>query len=109
LGNIVFWEPAHVVMQTRQFANLKRRAERKEEGMSEKKEVARVGEWIEVHGHVQGQPPRHALVLEVLGSAGNEHYRVKWVDDDHESIFFPGPDAVIQHKAESPSKGVGAK
>jgi proline iminopeptidase len=27
LGNIVFWEPAHAIMQTRQFANLKRRAE----------------------------------------------------------------------------------
>ena len=28
LGDFVFWEPAHWVMQTRQFANLKRRAER---------------------------------------------------------------------------------
>jgi hypothetical protein len=29
IGNAVFWEPAHWIMQTRQFANLKRRAERK--------------------------------------------------------------------------------
>ena len=28
IGNIIFWEPAHVFMQTRQFANLKQRAER---------------------------------------------------------------------------------
>jgi proline iminopeptidase len=28
LADLVFWEPAHWVMQTRQFANLKRRAER---------------------------------------------------------------------------------
>jgi len=28
IGNLVFWEPAHGIMQTRQFANLKRRAER---------------------------------------------------------------------------------
>jgi hypothetical protein len=28
LGNFLFWEPAHWIMQTRQFANLKRRAER---------------------------------------------------------------------------------
>jgi hypothetical protein len=27
LGNILFWEPAHWIMQRRQFANLKRRAE----------------------------------------------------------------------------------
>jgi hypothetical protein len=28
IGNFLFWEPTHVVMQARQFANLKRRAER---------------------------------------------------------------------------------
>jgi hypothetical protein len=28
IGNVIFWEPAHWIMQTRQFANLKRRAER---------------------------------------------------------------------------------
>ena len=103
IANIVFWEPAHVVMQTRQFANLKRRAERQEGKVSSKKEVARAGDWIEVHGHVQGQSPRHALVLEVLGSAGNEHYRVRWTDDEHESIFFPGPDATVRKK-EKPAK-----
>ena len=27
VGNFLFWEPAHVLMQTRQFANLKRRVE----------------------------------------------------------------------------------
>ena len=27
-ANFMFWEPAHWIMQTRQFANLKRRAER---------------------------------------------------------------------------------
>ena len=28
IGNVLFWEPAHWIMQTRQFANLKRRVER---------------------------------------------------------------------------------
>lgn len=28
IGQLIFWEPAHWIMQTRQFANLKRRAER---------------------------------------------------------------------------------
>jgi hypothetical protein len=27
IGNLLFWEPAHLIMQTRQFANLRRRAE----------------------------------------------------------------------------------
>jgi proline iminopeptidase len=30
--NFLFWEPSHWVMQTRQFANLKRRAERRDSG-----------------------------------------------------------------------------
>ena len=107
IGNIIFWEPAHVFMQTRQFANLKRRAEREERRMSPKKAVAHAGDWIEVHGHAQGQAPRHAMVLEVLGTAGNEHYRVRWADDDHESIFFPGPDAVVQKKEKPARAGLG--
>ena len=32
IGNFLFWEPAHWIMQTRQFANLKRRAERDSSG-----------------------------------------------------------------------------
>ena len=28
IGNVLFWEPAHWIMQTRQFTNLKPRAER---------------------------------------------------------------------------------
>jgi hypothetical protein len=28
IADALFWEPAHWIMQTRQFANLKRRAER---------------------------------------------------------------------------------
>ena len=58
---------------------------------------ARVGDWIEIHGHVQGEPPRTALVLEVLGEPGQEHYRVRW-DEEHESILYPGPDAMIRPK-----------
>ena len=73
--------------------------------MSQEKVVASEGDWIEVHGHVQGEPPRHALVLEVLGSAGNEHYRVKWADDEHESIFFPGPDAMVRKKEKPAGAG----
>jgi hypothetical protein len=68
--------------------------------LSPEHEVARVGDWIEVHGHTQGQPPRLAYVLEVLGKPGSEHYRVRWADDEHESIFFPGPDATVKRKEE---------
>jgi hypothetical protein len=66
-------------------------------------EIARPGDWIEIHGHVQGEAPRSALVLEVLGTAGNEHYRVRW-DEEHESILYPGPDAVIRPQQRKQAK-----
>ena len=57
---------------------------------------AHVGDLIVVHGHRLGQPTRTGEILEVLGAAEHEHYRVQW-DDGHESVFTLGSDAVIQH------------
>ena len=76
--------------------------------MSPNRTIARAGDWIEVHGHVQGEPARRALVLEVLGTAGSEHYRVRWGDDEHESIFYPGPDATVK-PADKPAKKAAKK
>ena len=70
--------------------------------------IARPGDWIEIHGHVQGESPRTALVLEVLGTAGNEHYRVRW-DEEHESILYPGPDAVVRPQPQQPKQPKQAK
>lgn len=55
-----------------------------------------VGDQIVIHGHRLGEPSRTGEILEVLGAAGHEHYRVQW-DDGRESIFTPGSDAVIRH------------
>ena len=63
--------------------------------MTKQQPHARAGDWIEIHGHAQGEPPRVALVLEVLGTPGNEHYRVRW-DEEHESILYPGSDVMIR-------------
>jgi hypothetical protein len=59
--------------------------------------IAQPGDWIEIHGHHTGQAARHGEVLEVLGTPGHEHYRVRW-DETHESIFFPGEDARVVPK-----------
>ena len=57
---------------------------------------AKVGDLIQITGHGVGDAPRSAEILEVLGSAGHEHFRVRW-EDGHESIYFPADDAVIMH------------
>lgn len=56
---------------------------------------AQAGDVIEITGHSVGDAPRTAEILEVLGSPGHAHYRVRW-EDGHESVFFPGEDAVIR-------------
>ncbi len=59
-------------------------------------EPAQVGDVIEITGHAVGDAPRTAEILEVIGEPGHEHFRVRW-EDGHESIFFPGEDAVVRH------------
>ena len=55
-----------------------------------------VGDVVEITGHSVGDQPRSAEVIEILGSGEREHYRVRW-EDGHESVFFPGEDAVVRH------------
>jgi hypothetical protein len=58
---------------------------------------ANAGDRITVSGHHVGEPERHALILEVRGSDGGPPYLVRWAEDGHEGLFFPGSDAVVEH------------
>lgn len=62
-----------------------------------------VGDRIEITGHSVGDAPKRAEVLEVLGETGHEHFRVRW-EDGHESIYFPGEDAVIRRPRKRAAK-----
>ena len=63
---------------------------------------ARIGDEIVITGHSVGEAPRTAVILEVLGDAASAHFRVRW-EDGHESIYFPGEDAVV-HRAQTRRK-----
>ncbi len=54
-----------------------------------------VGDVIEITGHAVGDAPRTGEIIELLGGDEHRHYRVRW-EDGHESIYFPGDDAVIR-------------
>jgi hypothetical protein len=58
---------------------------------------ASVGDRIIVRGHHVGEPEREGEVLEVRGDDGGPPYRVRWAVDGHESLFFPGSDALVKH------------
>ena len=58
---------------------------------------ASVGDRLIIQGHHVGEPERAAEVLEVHGQDGTPPYVVRWSEDGHEGLFFPGSDAVIEH------------
>ena len=57
---------------------------------------AAVGDELTVKGRHQGDEDRHGQIIEVRGDDGSPPYLVRWADD-HESVFFPSADTVVQH------------
>jgi hypothetical protein len=59
---------------------------------------ATAGDWIVVQSLHTGEVEREGQIVEVHGEDGAPPYVVRWTDDDHESLMFPGPDAhIVQH------------
>lgn len=63
---------------------------------------AKVGDRIVIKGHHLGGPSHDGEVLEVRGEDGEPPYLVRWEDTGHETLFFPGSDAVVEHLGEAP-------
>ncbi|GAA4552763.1 DUF1918 domain-containing protein [Pseudonocardia xishanensis] len=60
---------------------------------------AHTGDHIVIETNVLDTARRRGTILAVLGGdEETEHYRVRW-EDGHESVFFPGPDARLEHAA----------
>lgn len=58
---------------------------------------ADVGDQLVVRSTHVGEPVRDGEVLEVRGADGAPPYLVRWTDNGHEALVFPGPDAVVRH------------
>jgi hypothetical protein len=59
-----------------------------------------IGDRLHVHGTVVGQPDRTGEIIEVRGGDGGPPYLVRF-DDGHETLVYPGPDAVIESREHS--------
>lgn len=57
---------------------------------------AHVGDRLVVKAHNVGQRERSAEVIEVRGESGEPPYIVRWLDDGHEGLIYPGSDVVIE-------------
>ena len=58
---------------------------------------ASAGDRIIIKGHHVGEPDRDCEVLAVRGQGGAPPYVVRWAEDGHEGLFYPGPDATVEH------------
>ena len=58
---------------------------------------ADVGDRIVVHGRTVDEPVRDGEIIEVHGSNGQPPFLVRWSVDGHVGLYFPGPDAHVQH------------
>ena len=58
---------------------------------------AAAGDRLVVKGERVGEPPRGAEILSAKGEDGTPPFVVRWEDDGHVGLFFPGPDAVVEH------------
>ncbi|HUZ21307.1 MAG TPA: DUF1918 domain-containing protein [Acidimicrobiales bacterium] len=58
---------------------------------------ASVGDRLVVKGHRAGEADRDAEVLEVRGTGGEPPYLVRWTEDGHVGLVFPGSDTTIEH------------
>ncbi len=57
---------------------------------------ANVGDRLVITGHHVGESERSAEILEVHGDDGGPPFVVRWDDDGHQGLFFPGSDALVQ-------------
>ncbi|WP_372492397.1 DUF1918 domain-containing protein [Actinomadura litoris] len=64
---------------------------------------ANIGDRLHVHGNVVGQTDRQGEIIEVRGPDGGPPYLVRF-DDGHETLVYPGPDAVVEGRA--PAEGL---
>jgi hypothetical protein len=67
------------------------------------------GDRLIVHRVHVGEPVRDGAILEVRGADDSPPFLVRWSDDGHEALVFPGPDAHIQHFEHRPAEPRGAE
>jgi hypothetical protein len=66
---------------------------------------AQVGDLLVIRGHRVGQADRAAEIMEVRGPEGTPPYLVRWLENEHVGLMFPGPDATIRPAERSDSRG----
>lgn len=70
---------------------------------------AHAGDKLIISGHQVGEPRRVGQVVEVRGEDGAPPYRVRWDEDGHTTLLFPGPDCSIEPVGDHATSSGGAR
>jgi hypothetical protein len=65
--------------------------------------IAHVGDRLILESAHVGSPRRIGVITELRHDDGTPPYVVRWLDDGHEALVFPGPDARVE-----PTSGAAA-
>lgn len=60
---------------------------------------ARIGDRLVLEGTHVGDRRRRGIIIALRHDDGTPPYLVRWLDDDHEALVFPGADARIESTA----------
>lgn len=66
--------------------------------------IAETGDRIVVQGTRLDEHVRDGEILEVRGPRGAPPYLVRWSDDGHVSLFFPGPTSSVKPTQRHPAR-----
>ncbi|WP_405152181.1 DUF1918 domain-containing protein [Sphaerisporangium sp. NBC_01403] len=64
---------------------------------------AAVGDRLIVESTSLDKPRRIGVIVALYHADGSPPYDVRWPDQEHPSMVFPGPDAHIEHR--TPARG----
>ncbi|MFI7440626.1 DUF1918 domain-containing protein [Nonomuraea indica] len=63
---------------------------------------AAIGDRLVVEGAHQGEPRRVGVIIGLHHDDGTPPYVVRWLEEKHETLVYPGPDAHIEHRDTEP-------
>ena len=63
--------------------------------------IAEVGDRLVLKGVHVGDAPHVGVITALRHTDGTPPYEVHWLDDDHDSLVFPGPEAHIERAGPS--------
>lgn len=73
------------------------------EHTGEARMIAQVGDRIVIKGTHVGDNARIGVVTAPRHADGTPPYEVRWLDDGHVGLIFPGPETHVEHKADHPA------